>query len=212
MKTILAILAVLVTAGAFAMTPDDKNALAAAEKSLAAHTAAPYPQAAFWSLAVRSILTGAEPVSFAAMVERIDAAAAQISFKSDADRTRQYNSAVVTAALWRFSGKFIPEGYAFAQERGIHEPYFAVHAKRLGMSEADELAGYVELFSRASRADLWIFKNKSSRFGALLNTIPEAEAKEILKKLNRAYSPRLVEDEEAFKPVVTMIRTMLETY
>ena len=80
------------------------------------------------------------------------------------------------------------------------------------MSEADELAGYVELFSRASRADLWIFKNKSSRFAALLNTIPEAEAKEILKKLNRAYSPKLVEDEDAFKPVVTMIRTMLETY
>ena len=31
MKTILAILAAVVAAGAFAMTPDDKNALAAAE-------------------------------------------------------------------------------------------------------------------------------------------------------------------------------------
>lgn len=212
MKTILTILAAVVAAGAFAMTLDDKNHLAAAEKILSTYKAAPYPQTVFLALAERNVLTGAEPGSFTAMVERIDAAAKQVAFESDDDRVKLYNNTVVGIALWRFGGKFVSEGYAFAKDHGIHSPYFAINAQRLGMNEADELAGYVEIFNHANRGDLWIFKSRNSRFTALLNTLPENEAKEILKKLNRVYSPKLVEDEDAFKPVVTMIRTMLETY
>ena len=51
-----------------------------------------------------------------------------------------------------------------------------------------------------------------NRFAALLSTLPEDEARTILKRLNRVYSPRLVENDELYRPVVTAIRTMLETY
>lgn len=38
------------------------------------------------------------------------------------------------------------------------------------------------------------------------------EMKAFLLNANRKYSPRLIDDQEAWKPVITTIRTMLETY
>lgn len=210
--SILAATAVMLAASAFALSPDDKNVLAVAEKQLASYTAAPYPSSVFASLANRLILTGEELAGFQEMVSRIDKAAAQVTFKSPETRQEQYNGLVVTSAIWRFNGRFIVDGYKFAQENAVHDPYFVLHAQKLGISEADELAGYIELFNRVNKSDLWIFKTKNARFTKLLNNLPEADAKAILKKLNRLYSPKLVEDKAAFEPVVIMLRTMLETY
>lgn len=209
MKTILTILAAFAAVGAFALSSEDKAALADAEKSLT-NAAAPYAQAQFYPLAVREILTGTEPGSFAALLERIDKAAAQVTFKSDADRTAQYRSAVVTSALWRFNGKFIPDGYKYAKENGVANAYFVIHAQKLGMSEDEELAGYIELFSRASKGDLWIFKTKSPRFFELLKKQPADRRKQVLNDLNWRYSEKLADDEKSFMPVVKKIRTMLD--
>lgn len=214
LNSLIAVFVVMfVAVGVFALSADDQKSLDAAEKSLASYTVAPYPQAAFWPLANRELLTGTEPATFQALIERIDKAAAQVTFKSPEDKQKQYNNFIVNAALWRFSGRFFAEGYKFAQEHGIRNPYFCLHAQKVGMSEAEELAGYIELFNRANKIDLWIFKQRVNRFSALLNLHKsEAEAKDILKKLNRAYSVHLVEDKAAFEPVVAMIRTLLETY
>ena len=41
---------------------------------------------------------------------------------------------------------------------------------------------------------------------------PDAEVLDLLKKLNRVFSARLIEDKEAWGGVVAQIRTMMETY
>lgn len=165
LNSLIAVFVVMfVAVGVFALSADDQKSLDAAEKSLASYTVAPYPQAAFWPLANRELLTGTEPATFQALIERIDKAAAQVTFKSPEDKQKQYNNFIVNAALWRFSGRFFAEGYKFAQEHGIRNPYFCLHAQKVGMSEAEELAGYIELFNRANKIDLWIFKQRVNRF------------------------------------------------
>ena len=42
--------------------------------------------------------------------------------------------------------------------------------------------------------------------------IPAEEMKTFLTNVNRKYSSKLIEDDAAWRPVITMIRTMLETY
>lgn len=42
--------------------------------------------------------------------------------------------------------------------------------------------------------------------------IPAEEMKSFLTNANRKYSSKLIEDDAAWRPVITMIRTMLETY
>ena len=42
--------------------------------------------------------------------------------------------------------------------------------------------------------------------------IPAEEMKSFLTNANRKYSAKLIEDDAAWRPVITMIRTMLETY
>ena len=41
---------------------------------------------------------------------------------------------------------------------------------------------------------------------------PDAEVLDLLKKLNRVFSARLIEDKEVWGGVVAQIRTMMETY
>lgn len=210
---ILTAAALCAGAAAFALSPEDKNALAAAEKSLASYSAAPFPQAAFPQLVIREVLTASpQPATFEQLAAAVTAAAEKTAFESDDRRQALYDRAVVSASLWRFGGKFVAGGYQYAKGHGISDPYFCLHAQKIGLSEAEELAYFVELFERASKGDLWIFKSRHERFNRLLNHVPEAEAKAILKRLNRAYSPKLVTDKAAYEPVVAMIRTMLETY
>ena len=211
MKRLLTLCLALVCCAGFALSQDDAKTLTEAEAVLA-NAAAPYTPEQFHALAMREILTGDDPATFAVMQERIAKAASQVAFKSDDERAELVRGVTISASLWKFGGRFVEEGYAYAKSAGVSDPYFALHAQKLGMSEADELAGYIELFSRAYEADVWIFRSRSNRFAALLSTLPEEEARTILKRLNRVYSPRLVENDELYRPVVTAIRTMLETY
>ena len=211
MKKILTLCLALSCCMGFALSTEDTKKLAAAEESLA-KASAPYTSDQFHDLAIREILSGTEPATFSVVQERIAKAASQVTFKDDADRTQRVNNMTISASLWLFSGRFGTDGYAYAKAAGVSDPYFVLHAQKLGMSEADELAGYIELFSRAYEADVWIFRSRINRFATLLSTLPEEEARTILKRLNRIYSPRLVENDELYRPVVTAIRTMLETY
>ena len=78
---ILTAAALCAGAAAFALSPEDKNALAAAEKSLASYSAAPYPQAAFPQLAIREILTASpQPATFEQLAAAVTAAAEKTTF------------------------------------------------------------------------------------------------------------------------------------
>ena len=114
--------------------------------------------------------------------------------------------------LWDTNGKYLADGYAYAKKNGVDQPYYVLYAEKLGMSEEEELDGYTKIFLRASDYDVWIFKQKMQRFATLLSAKPEAEARAILKQINRIITPKLSADKERWAPVVATIRTMLETY
>ena len=119
---------------------------------------------------------------------------------------------ISNAVLWGTNGKYLADGYAYAKKNGVDLSYYALYAEKLGMSEEEELDGYTKIFLRASDYDVWIFKQKMQRFATLLSAKPEAEARAILKQINRIITPKLSADKERWAPVVATIRTMLETY
>ena len=116
------------------------------------------------------------------------------------------------AALWDTNEKYLADGYAYAKKNGVDLPHYALYAAKLGMSEEEEFEGLKKIFFKANDWDSWIFKQKMQRFATLLSAKPEAEAKALLKKINRIITPKLSTDKERWEPVVATIRTMLETY
>lgn len=115
-------------------------------------------------------------------------------------------------ALWDTGEKYLQDGWAYSKKHGLNSPHWILYAGRVGMTEAEELDGLTKLFLRASDSDTWIYKSKMQRFMGLLNGKPEAEAKALLKQINRVVSPKLVTNKEKWEPVVVLIRTALETY
>jgi len=115
-------------------------------------------------------------------------------------------------ALWDSGDKYLKEGWAYSKKNGLNSPHWVLYAGRVGMTEAEELDGLTKLFLRASDFDTWIYKSKMQRFMGLLNSKPEAEAKALLKQINRVVSPKLVTNKDKWEPVVVLIRTALETY
>ena len=138
MKRLLTLCLALVCCAGFALSQDDAKTLSEAEAVLA-NAAAPYTPEQFHALAMREILTGDDPATFAVMQERIAKAASQVAFKNDDERAERVRGVTISASLWRYSGRFVEEGYAYAKSAGVSDPYFALHAQKLGMSEADEL-------------------------------------------------------------------------
>lgn len=116
------------------------------------------------------------------------------------------------AALWDTNEKYLADGYAYAKKNGVDLPHYALYAAKLGMSEEEEFEGLKKIFFKANDWDSWIFKQKMQRFATLLSAKPEAEAKALLKQINRIITPKLSTDKERWEPVVAMIRTMIETY
>ena len=116
------------------------------------------------------------------------------------------------AALWDTNEKYLADGYAYAKKNGVDLPHYALYAAKLGMSEEEEFEGLKKIFFKANDCDSWIFKQKMQRFATLLSAKPEAEAKALLKQINRIITPKLSTDKERWEPVVAMIRTMIETY
>lgn len=115
-------------------------------------------------------------------------------------------------ALWDTGEKYLQDGWAYSKKHGLNSPHWILYAGRVGMTETEELDGLTKLFLRASDSDTWIYKSKMQRFMGLLNGKPEAEAKALLKQINRVVSPKLVTNKEKWEPVVVLIRTALETY
>lgn len=116
------------------------------------------------------------------------------------------------ASLWDTNEKYLSAGYEYAKKNGVDLPHYALYAEKIGMSEEEELDGLIKIFLRANDYDAWIFKHRMQRFAILLSAKPEAEAKAVLKQINRVISPKLSIDKERWEPAVVMIRTMLETY
>ena len=116
------------------------------------------------------------------------------------------------AALWDTNEKYLADGYAYAKKNGVDLPHYALYAAKLGMSEEEEFEGLKKIFFKANDWDSWIFKQKMQRFATLLSAKPEAEARAILKQINRIITPKLSADKERWAPIVATIRTMLETY
>lgn len=209
-KAALTLLASVVGAAAFAqLTKDDEKWLKISEEALA-EAKTPYPPAQFNYAAVREVVSD-EPATFENLVQRVEQVARQVAFENDAARELAVRKEIAGLALWRFGGKFKKEGYEYAKANGLETTYFAIHGQAVGMSEAEELAGLVEIFERANAGDLWIFRERSARFARLLNTLPDAEAVAILKRINRAFSVKCAAD-DAYRPATEQIRTLLETY
>ena len=116
------------------------------------------------------------------------------------------------AALWDANEKYLSDGYEYAKKNGVDLPHYALYAAKLGMSEEEEFEGLKKIFFKANDCDTWIFKQKMQRFATLLSAKPEAEARAILKQINRIITPKLSADKERWAPIVATIRTMLETY
>lgn len=116
------------------------------------------------------------------------------------------------AALWDTNEKYLSDGYEYAKKNGVDLPHYALYAAKLVMSEEEEFEGLKKIFFKANDCDSWIFKQKMQRFATLLSAKPEAEARAILKQINRIITPKLSADKERWAPIVATIRTMLETY
>jgi hypothetical protein len=65
-------------------------------------------------------------------------------------------------------------------------------------------------YSYSAKYVIWVV-DYLNRQAIALNK-PDAEVLDLLKKLNRVFSARLIEDKEAWGGVVAQIRTMMETY
>lgn len=209
---ILTAAAMFSAVAAFALSDTDQAAIAEIDKQLAQYEGKELPEAMAWPVMRKTELLMETPASFGAMLKTFTDALAPVKFADEAKKERAAGQKAVGVAIWRYDAKFIKDAYAYAKAKGLHSRYFAFFAPRLNMSEEEELAGLLETFEAANKCDVWIFKSKTNRFAALLNNLPETEAKAVLKKLNRIYSPLLVKDKATYEPVVVMIRTMLETY
>lgn len=164
-----------------------------------------------WTHAQKAVFAD-PPATIEALVARVSSVFDPVTFKTLDGKKECIEKTIAGFCLWSFDGKLAADGYNRAKAAGIDVTRFAIHAKAMGLPIKEEFALWVNLFCTLEKSDVWVWTWHQKRFVEILSAQPEADAKTALKRINRALSPKLLEDEAKWKPVVAGIRILLETY
>lgn len=135
--------------------------------------------------------------------------------KDEAEVTKLANSFLMSACCWGMDRKFIKEGFAIAKSspNPTYVYYYAdAYKTLLGVSDA-ELYGYSmeALRTGAMRPDK--VRYALSRIPKLKpEGISDAVTLKELRYINQVYTAKMVKDEETWKAIVVIIRTLMDSY
>ncbi len=205
-----AALAITAIAGLHAQSAD----IAALETKLAATKPNNYWELSKINIQIEAAKRGA-PETFDGLQKLIELGAEKVTYINEEHKNNLVKNLTSVLARWWYKEAFIKDGYAYAKANtdinrwGVD--YIVYYNPKLGIPDAEryQLTKQVLIGRKMRHNDAM---KAVTQFMELAPFMDEAEVKADLKKLNRLYSPLLIEDKTAWEPVVAMIRTALETY
>ena len=207
-KTMLAILfAGIFSVSTFAATQYAKEQLPEFEKKLA-EAKTPFQK---FNAAVRIKVGFSEITSF----EQIKTISEQVAKEYNITKREMIDNFVISAGLWWWHGKFWKEAadYAFKVDNprkyyiaSVYMNYPITDQERYNLIKEGFLKKYN--FGNADKL-LTAFNNLLATAESLDN---EAETKATLQKLNRIYTPLLVNQKDKYEKLVAAIRLAIQAY
>lgn len=149
-----------------------------------------------------------DPVSFDEILTKCDAAFRKHGF------TKEYYIRLKACqiACWHYDGKFVADAWKTAcLDNNSFRWYLAkYHQRTLGLTDAD-LAGIIEDKIFSPDFSLPTIRQMVTDYLRIAPTLDEVKVKNVLKKMNRYFTPKASAD-ASYTPVVSMIRNALSVY